>query len=104
VYELFNPHCRTSNISIPQFIFYLLGAVFDGHGGWQVSNFISDYLIMELNNQISNHHLNLQDDMMSTLEEIDLNDILVKAFQNTENEIIRRVKHAFQLGMLYVYG
>ena len=85
---------------------FSLGAVFDGHGGWQVSNFISDYLIMDLNNQLSihhhldHHHHHQDDDIISTLEEIDLNDILVKAFQNTEDEIIKRVKPAFQLGTL----
>jgi len=83
---------------LSQYLLSSLGGVFDGHGGWQVSNFIAKYLISELNNQFSNyrdqdHHVDI-----STLEEIDLNNILINTFQNTEDEIIKRVKSAFQLG------
>jgi len=87
--------------------------VFDGHGGWQVSDFVSDYLIMEINNQINNYHRQHHNDSghhdqqqyqdhitadISLLAEMDLDDVLVKSFQNTEDVIIKNVKPAFELG------
>ena len=71
-------------------------AIFDGHGGWQVSDFASkiifDVLEKNLNDNDTNKSIDKSELITSTL---------IKTFSDIENSYLNQVRHAFKLGQLY---
>ena len=62
-------------------------AVFDGHGGWQVSNYAMKYLPVYLDNYLKD---------ANTSEEI--HNAIYKAFDQVESEWYQKLKSAFDIG------
>ena len=69
-----------------------LFGVLDGHGGWQVSNFVQQKIVEEITLNLSN--VPLTDAKCGG----DIDDAIYKSFENTEEDYARRVKPAFELG------
>nr|CCA18571.1 protein phosphatase 2C putative [Albugo laibachii Nc14]CCA20529.1 protein phosphatase 2C putative [Albugo laibachii Nc14] len=73
----------------------VFAGVFDGHGGWQVSNYLNthliDYVRQELgqNRQTGDSTLDLQDSICGSLQ---------RAFMRTDRDLAARVRLAFELG------
>jgi serine/threonine protein phosphatase PrpC len=64
-------------------------AVFDGHGGWQVSDYASQLLLDKVLSNIAN---------VGERDEIALDTKIQEAFDSMESEIVNRVRPAFNLG------
>jgi pyruvate dehydrogenase phosphatase len=66
-------------------------AVFDGHGGWQVSDLASRRLIDIIADKLCNS-------AVKDTDEVQLDKIISNAFHDMEDEIITSIRPAFQLG------
>lgn len=66
-----------------------VAAVFDGHGGWQVSDYASQLLLDKVLGNIAN---------VSPKDEIALDEKIQEAFESMERDIVNRVRPAFNLG------
>ena len=71
------------------------GAVFDGHGGWQVSEVASKVLINLLLQSLEEHKASTEKE---TYNEIQIDQIIVEVFHDMERLIIDSIRPAFQLG------
>lgn len=66
-----------------------VAAVFDGHGGWQVSDFVSQTLVDKVMEGIA--HVNEKD-------EIAVDEKILAAFESMEKDVVSRVRSAFNMG------
>jgi pyruvate dehydrogenase phosphatase len=66
-----------------------VAAVFDGHGGWQVSDFASQSLVDKVLQSIGD---------VSEKDEIRIDERIQQSFEAMEHEIIGKVRPAFNLG------
>lgn len=66
-------------------------AVFDGHGGWQISDLASKRLIHIVANQ-------LQAARVKETDELKIDSIISKSFHDMEEEIVANLRPAFNLG------
>lgn len=65
------------------------GAVFDGHGGWQVAEFASKTLPQVILKNLQN---------ISSKNELEIDKQMIKSFQETEDLIVQSIRPAFQMG------
>lgn len=65
------------------------GAVFDGHGGWQISDIASRVLLNLILNKLENN---------KTMDEIELDQQISQSFQEMEDIIVESIRPAFQFG------
>jgi pyruvate dehydrogenase phosphatase len=63
--------------------------VFDGHGGWQISDFVSNSIINSLFDNIGS---------IEVEDEISMDAAIIKTFNDLENSIVSKIRPAFQLG------
>lgn len=68
---------------------WAVGAVFDGHGGWQVSDFASRFLVDKVLTNITN---------CTEKDEISLDEQITAAFNSMEHDILGQVRPAFNVG------
>lgn len=66
-----------------------VAAVFDGHGGWQVSDFVSKTLVDSILESIKN---------VSEKNEISIDRRISRAFQVMEADVVDKVRPAFNMG------
>ena len=64
-------------------------AVFDGHGGWQVSEFASTTLLPLLRSKIED---------VSEIDELSIDKNIIQAFEEVEMQYVEMVKEAFKIG------
>jgi serine/threonine protein phosphatase PrpC len=74
-------HGNTPNWSV--------GAVFDGHGGWQVSDYVSRNLVDKVLDRIS---------AIPEGDEITLDAAITEAFESMEQDVVDKIRPAFNLG------
>ena len=68
-------------------------AIFDGHGGWQVSDFASKIIF-----DVLEKNLNDNDNTKSNDKSELITSTLIKTFSDVENSYLNQVRHAFKLG------
>eukprot|EP01035_Chromulina_nebulosa_P026124 gene26124-34158_t len=88
-YPANNPSEDRFNIANDDTNSWRAAAVFDGHGGWQISEYASKFL---LNSALSK--LNA----VSETNRITVDEIINNSFQCIEDEIIKMIRSSFQLG------
>jgi len=66
-----------------------VAAVFDGHGGWQISDLVSQVLVDKVMDGIVN---------VSEKDEITVDEKILAAFESMEKDVVSRVRSAFNLG------
>jgi pyruvate dehydrogenase phosphatase len=71
---------------------YNLAAVFDGHGGWQVAQMAQDRLLEEIMLGLS------KATSSANPTETEIDQSILTAFKNVENEYVERVRESYRLG------
>jgi len=64
-------------------------AVFDGHGGWQISEYASEFLLYSALSKL---------DAVSETDSISVDEIINNSFQSIEEDIIKMIRSSFKLG------
>jgi len=68
-------------------------AIFDGHGGWQVSEFASKTIFTELDKNLVDDNMEVTDTKKDSLSQI-----LIQTFTDVEKKYLASVLHSFKLG------
>lgn len=68
---------------------WIYGAVFDGHGGWQVSEKASKDIMKTLFGKLSR---------VENVNDVLIDKCIIEAFDDTEKDIIRTIRPSFQMG------
>ena len=74
-------------------------AVMDGHGGWQVAEYVQEHLIANTQEELDNTVKKCEDEKVCQVDGV--SSAITRGFERTDSDLLSKVRESFNMGYVY---